>query len=73
MRSATMQVRGAPLIGATAAYGVALGDRRRPVGRGARCRHLRARRNSPDRRQLALGTGRDEAVHYAELPREPPI
>ena len=71
----TMQVRGAPLIGATAAYGVALAIAEDPSDAGARCRDREARRDPPDRGQPALGAGRDAAVavracrRAADLPR----
>ena len=50
-----MWVRGAPLIGAVGAYGLALGARPRRLGRGARQGARRARRDAADRRQPALG------------------
>ena len=55
----TMQVRGAPLIGATAAYGVCLALARRPVRRGARPRLRDARRHQAHRHQSPLGARRD--------------
>ena len=55
----TMQVRGAPLIGATAAYGVALWAPRRPVRRGARPRLRDACRHQSHRHQSPLGARRD--------------
>ncbi len=58
---ATMQVRGAPLIGAAAAYGMALAAAEDPSDRGLEAAAVEARRDPPDRGQSALGARRDEA------------
>ncbi len=55
----TMQVRGAPLIGAAAAYGVCLALARGCLRRGAGPRRRPPRRAAADRRQPALGAGGD--------------
>ena len=56
----TMQVRGAPLIGAAAAYGMALAMAADPCDAAARTCGGDARRDPPDRGQSALGARRDE-------------
>jgi hypothetical protein len=57
---ATMQVRGAPLIGATAAYGVCLALRADSVRRGARARMCGAPGDASHRHQSQMGAGRDD-------------
>ncbi len=52
----TMQVRGAPLIGATAAYGVALAMRHESYGCGTGQSYRISRQAAADRDQPALGT-----------------
>ena len=54
-----MKVRGAPLIGVTAAYGLALAMREDPSEAGTRCGLGRASRDAPDRRQSRLGARQD--------------
>ena len=51
----TMQVRGAPLIGAAAAYGMCAGAARGCLRRGARARLRAAARDAADRDQSANG------------------
>src|SRR3954471_22282515 len=55
----TMQVRGAPLIGAAAAYGMALAARE-DASDAALERAYAADRDAPDRDQPAMGTRRDD-------------
>ena len=62
----TMVVRGAPLIGATAAYGVALAMAADPSDREPRRSHPDARCDTADRRQSALG-----ARSHGEPPARP--
>ena len=56
----TMQVRGAPLIGAAAAYGMALALRAGCLRRGARARLCAAARDAADRDQSEMGARRDD-------------
>ena len=60
-RSARMLVRGAPLIGATAAYGMALAMRDDRSDAGARSRLRTADRDAADRDQPEMGARRDDA------------
>ena len=62
-----MQVRGAPLIGATAAYGVALGDAEDPsdAALDARCRELAATRPTAVNLRWALAEMRRVAGRAA--------
>ena len=62
-----MQVRGAPLIGVTAAYGVALAMRKIASRRGARRRDRVPGEPAPDGGQPALGAGGD--APHAAAPR----
>ena len=55
----TMLVRGAPLIGATAAYGMALAMRTMASDAGARSRLRHADRDAADRDQPEMGARRD--------------
>ncbi len=55
----SMQVRGAPLIGATAAYGLAMAIRAGRLRRGDRPRDRIPGQAAPDRHQPALGAGGD--------------
>jgi len=52
-----MQVRGAPLIGVAAAYGIALAMQRDGAEAALADAHATLARDSPDRRQPALGAG----------------
>ena len=63
----TMQVRGAPLIGAVAAYGLCLALRADAVDRRDGARRGAAGRDPPDRGQPALGAGAhaDPAAQHA--------
>ena len=63
-----MIVRGAPLIGATAAYGVALAMRERRVRRGARARSTRCWRRGRPRSTCA---GRSTRMRAASAPLAP--
>ncbi len=56
----TMQVRGAPLIGATAAYGICLALRADASDEVARARLCRAARDAADRDQPEMGARRDD-------------
>ncbi len=56
----TMQVRGAPLIGATAAYGYVAGAARRRLRRKSRARLCRAAGDAADRDQSQMGARRDD-------------
>ena len=55
----TMQVRGAPLIGAAAAYGICACAARRHIGRSAGARLRGAACDPADRDQLEMGARRD--------------
>ena len=55
----SMQARGAPLIGAVAAYGLCLALARRRLHRGDGARRGAAERHPSDGGQLALGAGPD--------------
>ena len=55
----SMQVRGAPLIGAAAAYGLCLASAAGPIVRGDGARRGRAGGDAADRDQPALGAGAD--------------
>ena len=56
----TMQVRGAPLIGAVAAYGMALRAAPGCLGRGAGARLCASARHAADRDQSEMGARRDD-------------
>ena len=60
-----MQVRGAPLIGATAAYGVCLALRDDPSDAESRRSHPELARHSTDGGQLGLGAGSDGGRQFA--------
>ena len=63
----SMLVRGAPLIGATAAYGMALALRDDRFRRRARPRLRAADRDAADRDQSEMGARRDEARRFEPL------
>ncbi len=65
----TMQVRGAPLIGAAAAYGVALAMAEDASDAALDRARRDARRDPPDRGQSALGARRDGAARCATCRR----
>ena len=64
----SMLVRGAPLIGATAAYGMALAVRDDRSDAGTRSRLRTADRDAADRDQPEMGARRDEARCSGRLP-----
>ena len=66
----TMVVRGAPLIGATAAYGIALALALGRIQRGARGGGTNPAGYAPDGSQLRLGIDRMRARLRAVLPQE---
>ncbi len=69
-----MQVRGAPLIGATAAYGLCLALRRDSATACDGARRRAARRHATDRRQSALGARAhaDAAAQHRPRPNASP-
>ena len=68
----TMQVRGAPLIGATAAYGVCLALRRDASDEALDRGHRPAGGAAADRHQPALGAGRDARGRAQPAARQAP-
>ena len=64
----TMQVRGAPLIGMTAAYGLCFALKRDASDAALDARLRDARGDPPHGRESELGAGRDEAGAGAGLP-----
>ena len=65
-----MWVRGAPLIGATAAYGLALAMREDPSDAALDAARDRLARDPADRDQPALGAGRGARASRARSPRK---